>query len=49
MILDAIAAVIWAFLLFCDLAEEKHQHSTQLILAHAVLVLCFIRLAMMGG
>lgn len=49
MIMDIVAAVIWAFLLFNDLAEEKHQHSVQLILAHAVLVLCFIRLAFTGG
>ena len=49
MIMNIACALVWAFLLFCDLAEEKHQHSVQLILAHAVLVLCFIRLAIAGS
>lgn len=47
--MDIACALIWALLLFMDLYEEKHKYSAQLILAHAVLVLCFIRLALAGG
>lgn len=47
--MDAACAMIWLFLLIVDIVEPKHEHSFQLILAHAVLVLCFVRLAMMGG
>lgn len=34
-----IGAIGWAMCLFLDLAEEKHQHSFQLMLAHSVLAM----------
>lgn len=49
MMMDIAAAMIWFLLLVMDVVEEKHKYSVQLILAHAVLVLCFIRLALVGG
>lgn len=47
--MDIACALIWFFLLVMDIIEEKHKYSVQLILAHAVLVLCFIRLALAVG
>lgn len=47
--MDAACAMIWLFLLIVDIVEPKHEHSAQLIIAHAVLFMCFVRLATIGG
>lgn len=38
-VINTIALVLWILCLLCDLLQEKHKYSMQLIMAHTCLVM----------